>query len=114
MAKKQHETQKLHKEGTGGWLLEGHEFIEWQDNAGSLWIQGPSGSGKSVLSSAVIRKLEDDQRLSGELGNPAAVAFFYFDFKNKEAQAVETALRRIVLQLSAQSPHQYRVQWRSY
>jgi hypothetical protein len=36
---------------------------------------------------------------------PPAVAFFYFDFRKKETQSIEIALRRIVLQLSAQSPH---------
>jgi hypothetical protein len=39
------------------------------------------------------------------LGTAApAIAFFYFDFRSKETQSVELALRRIVLQLSAQSP----------
>ncbi|KAF7348832.1 HET-domain-containing protein [Mycena venus] len=108
MGQKQHDTQKLRKEGTGSWFLEGRMFIEWQDSPGSLWIQGPSGSGKTVLSSAVIRKLFDDQQLSEDLGKSCAVAFFYFDFKTKEGQTVETALRRIVLQLSAQSPYRYR------
>ncbi|KAJ6487592.1 hypothetical protein C8R45DRAFT_252300 [Mycena sanguinolenta] len=40
MRQKQHETQKLRREGTGRWFLEGNKFIEWQDNPGSLWIQG--------------------------------------------------------------------------
>jgi hypothetical protein len=48
-----------------------------------------------------------DQELFSDLGTSSAVAFFYFDFKDKEGQAVETALRRIVLQLSAQSLHPY-------
>ncbi|KAJ7646425.1 ankyrin repeat-containing domain protein [Mycena polygramma] len=108
MGQKQHDTQKLRKEGTGRWFLEGRIFIEWQDCPGSLWVQGPSGSGKTVLSSAVIRKLFDDRELFEDLGKSCAVAFFYFDFKAKESQTVETALRRIVLQLSAQSPYRYR------
>jgi hypothetical protein len=65
MKQKQHETQKLRKEGTGTWFLKGTKFIEWQDNAGALWIQGPckpvsfwsvlnanskiAGTGKTVL-----------------------------------------------------------------
>ncbi|KAJ7445578.1 ankyrin repeat-containing domain protein [Mycena latifolia] len=111
MKRKQLETQKLRQEGTGFWLLEGDTFINWQDNSGSLWIQGPSGSGKSVLGSAVISKLVSDKQIFKDLkysSPPPAVAFFYFDFKDNEGQAVETALRRIILQLSAQSPHPYR------
>ncbi|KAJ7846468.1 hypothetical protein B0H13DRAFT_2093166 [Mycena leptocephala] len=41
MLQKQHDTQELHKEGTGRWLLDGDQFIEWQDNPGALWIRGP-------------------------------------------------------------------------
>ncbi|KAJ7127801.1 ankyrin repeat-containing domain protein [Mycena epipterygia] len=108
MAKKQHDTLELHKAGTGRWFLKGSEFMEWQDNPGALWIQGPSGSGKSVLSSAVIKKLIDDRKFLKEMGKSSAVAFFYFDFKNKESHAVESALRRIILQLSAQAPNRYR------
>ncbi|KAJ7458853.1 ankyrin repeat-containing domain protein [Mycena latifolia] len=110
MKRKQLETHKLRQEGTGLWLLEGDTFINWQDNPGSLWIQGPSGAGKSVLGSAVISKLVSDKQLFKDLRNsnpPPAVAFFYFDFKDNEGQAVESALRRIILQLSAQSPHPY-------
>lgn len=56
-------------------------------------------------SSAVIQKLINDQQL---IEQSSAIAFFYFDFKDKEGHAVERALRRMVLQLSAQSPHRYR------
>ncbi|KAJ7811927.1 hypothetical protein B0H13DRAFT_1926431 [Mycena leptocephala] len=110
MSQKQHDTEKLRKDGTGHWFLEGDRFIEWQDHAGFLWIEGPSGAGKSVLSSTVIKQLFADARLfdDGEKSRPPAVAFFYFDFRDKERQSVESALRRIVLQLSAQSPHSYR------
>ncbi|KAJ7768687.1 hypothetical protein DFH07DRAFT_954580 [Mycena maculata] len=112
MKQKQAETQKLRKEGTGRWLLDGEKFIEWQDNAGSLWIVGPSGAGKSVLSSAVINnQLFDDRRLFKDQADapPApAVTFFYFDFWSQQGESVENVLRRMVLQLSAQSPYLYR------
>ncbi|KAJ7434124.1 ankyrin repeat-containing domain protein [Mycena galericulata] len=114
MGQKQHDTQKLRKEGTGHWFLDSDEFIEWQDNPGSLWIQGPSGAGKSVLSSTAIRKLVNDQQLFKDFGKSAAVAFFYFDFKMKKGQMVETALRRIILQLSSQTPFPYKALDRHY
>ncbi|KAJ6586258.1 hypothetical protein DFH09DRAFT_1028501 [Mycena vulgaris] len=111
MKQKQVETLELRHEGTGDWLLEGDEFIQWQDNPGLLWIRGPSGSGKSVLSSTIISELVDDQRGLKDLANacpPPAIAFFYFDFKEKQGQAIDRALRRIILQLSAQSPNPYK------
>ncbi|KAJ7269760.1 ankyrin repeat-containing domain protein [Mycena rebaudengoi] len=109
MAQKQHDTQALRQEGTGKWFLEGDKFVYWQDHPGSLWIQGSSGAGKSVLSSAAITKLIHDNSLFNGRGKSAAVAFFYFDFKNKTDHAVERALRRIVLQLAAQSRCHYEI-----
>ncbi|KAJ7192813.1 hypothetical protein GGX14DRAFT_324553, partial [Mycena pura] len=106
MTEKQNNTQNLHQKGTGNWLLDDDRFVEWQNYAGSLWIHGPSGAGKSVLCSIIIGKLRDDQwRFKHE--KRTAIAFFYFDFKEEKRQSVEIALRRIVLQLSAQSPHFY-------
>ncbi|KAF7341271.1 Pfs domain-containing protein [Mycena venus] len=106
----QHDTEKLRTEGTGQWFLQDKRFIEWENNAGMLWIEGPSGAGKSVLSSTVIQKLFADRRLfEAETKPPPAVAFFYFNFRNKDTQNVEIMLRRIVLQLSAASPHPYRI-----
>ncbi|KAJ6527962.1 hypothetical protein DFH09DRAFT_1413883 [Mycena vulgaris] len=107
MAQKQDETEKLWKDGTGQWLLNNDQFVKWQNYAGSLWIRGESGTGKSVLSSAVISTLTEDRRLLGTRGKSSAVAFFYFDFNFKQGQPVETALRRLILQLSAQSPDPY-------
>ncbi|KAJ7142814.1 ankyrin repeat-containing domain protein, partial [Mycena epipterygia] len=99
---KQSEIQKLRKEGTGSWFLNSAQFIEWQNHPGCLWILGPSGAGKSVLSSALINKLVADKELFDPEKAPA-VAFFYFDIKDRGGQTVESALRRIILQLSAQS-----------
>ncbi|KAJ7763139.1 ankyrin repeat-containing domain protein [Mycena maculata] len=101
VAEKQHEMQKLHHTGTGGWFLDGHEFRKWKENAGLLWMKGQSGTGKSVLSSTVISKLFEDRQQG------TAVAYFYFDFRDKQKQLVEMMLRSIILQLSAQSHHPY-------
>lgn len=53
----------------------------------------------------VVNELFTDQKRSA--AGTIALAFFYFDFRNREAQSVEIALRRIVLQLSAQCPRPY-------
>ncbi|KAJ7871537.1 ankyrin repeat-containing domain protein [Mycena leptocephala] len=101
MSQKQHDTENLRKEGTGNWFLEGNKFVEWKEKMGSLWIEGPSGAGKTVLRRELL--FFPYFEIEGELHTPA-IAFFYFDFRSKETQSVELALRRIVLQLSAQSP----------
>ncbi|KAJ7669092.1 ankyrin repeat-containing domain protein [Mycena rosella] len=116
MKQKHLETLQLRKDGTGIWLLEGDMLNSWQDNPGLLWIMGQSGTGKSVLSSAVISKLQHDAQIFQAMKNcpPPAIAFFYFDFKDKEGQAMDSALRRIVLQLSAQSVHPHRALEQQY
>ncbi|KAJ7690388.1 hypothetical protein B0H17DRAFT_983179, partial [Mycena rosella] len=98
MKQKQLKTLQLRKDGTGLWLLEGDMLRSWQDNPGSLWITG-----------RLINKLGNDTQLFQAMTNrpPPAIAFFYFDFRNEDGQAMHSALRRIVLQLSAQSPRPY-------
>ncbi|KAF7358055.1 Sensor protein gacS [Mycena venus] len=44
-----HELQSLRHKDTGSWLLHDDQFIRWKATPGSLWIQGISGTGKSVL-----------------------------------------------------------------
>ncbi|KAE9393572.1 hypothetical protein BT96DRAFT_923980 [Gymnopus androsaceus JB14] len=36
-------------EGTGEWILNHPEYVEWKQNPGILWIQGKAGSGKTIL-----------------------------------------------------------------
>ncbi|KAJ7047048.1 hypothetical protein C8F04DRAFT_1227162, partial [Mycena alexandri] len=104
MRPKQHDTEALCMEGTGLWLFEDAKFIEWEDNPGVLWIEAPSGAGKSVLASTVIKHLFDGQEGISELQPPPPpVAFFYFDFRYQDRQSLEIALRRLILQLSAYS-----------
>jgi hypothetical protein len=46
--------------GTGQWLLERDEFLNWRDDPQSsnvLWCHGIPGAGKTVLSSVVVHKL---------------------------------------------------------
>ncbi|KAF7349474.1 HET-domain-containing protein [Mycena sanguinolenta] len=106
MKDKHHAMEKLRADGTGRWLLENDIFVEWEDNSGVLWIEGPSGTGKSVLSSIVIQRLFQQRRQF--TAHASGVAFFYFDFGHRETQSLEIALRRMILQLSAQSPNQFR------
>ncbi|CAH0018709.1 unnamed protein product, partial [Clonostachys rhizophaga] len=64
---------RLRYSGTGNWLLNHASFRQWtSDGVRSpiLWLTGPEGSGKSVLSSVITH------HLSQTLQDPAAYIYF--------------------------------------
>ncbi|KAL0258664.1 hypothetical protein SLS55_006163 [Diplodia seriata] len=65
--------KELHQEGTGVWFLQSDAFHEWTERRTPLiWIHGIPGSGKTILSSAIIEKLLENQRAND------AILYFYF------------------------------------
>ncbi|KAH9986506.1 hypothetical protein BJV77DRAFT_1070932 [Russula vinacea] len=70
-----------HHKGTGLWFTESSVFRDWKTSGSLLWINGKPGSGKSVLTSAIIQDIE---RIS-EAGS-AHMAYFFFDFKDTGKQ----------------------------
>ncbi|KAF7328224.1 Pfs, NACHT and ankyrin domain protein [Mycena venus] len=92
----QHDAAQKRHPNTGLWLFKRMEFMGWIYAQNSLlWLQGISGSGKTVLSSSII----DTLRVRAE-----PLAFFYFDTNNSEQREVTQLLRSLVWQLSARGP----------
>ncbi|KAK8099700.1 uncharacterized protein PG998_012941 [Apiospora kogelbergensis] len=64
---------KLRYEGTCEWVFDSQEFKEWEGAGGDrgrlLWIYGPPGFGKTVLSASIIKHLKSK-------GN-GSVAYFF-------------------------------------
>ena len=88
---------KRHKD-TGVWLLNHPTFLSWKSADHSLlWLHGKPGSGKTILSSTVIRSLLDAS------GSDTIVAYFYFDFQTHEKQLFQNFLNSIVVQLLSMS-----------
>ncbi|KAJ7256360.1 ankyrin repeat-containing domain protein [Mycena rebaudengoi] len=95
----------LRHESTCLWLLQDERFMHWQDHPGELlWIEGSSGTGKTILSSTVIEQLFLDRAAHG-CQNRTAIAYFYFDFGDSSKQFIDNAIRRLILQISAQCPN---------
>ena len=87
-------------DGTGKWLLESSEFLEWNTRPSSfLWLQGFAGSGKSILCSSVINELLTQSTSS----SGTAVCYYYFDYKNSVKTKTESMLKSIIKQLALQS-----------
>ncbi|KAH9013199.1 hypothetical protein EDB85DRAFT_2098425 [Lactarius pseudohatsudake] len=87
-----------HHKGTAAWLTRGDAFKGWRTDGCLLWVHGKPGSGKSILSSVIIRDIEDicNARF-------ASMAYFYFDFKDTAKQDSRALLSSLLIQLSDQS-----------
>lgn len=85
--------------GTGLWFIGSRAFADWEQHSGSfLWLHGIPGCGKTVLSSTIIKHLENSAR-------PAhATLYFFFDFNDKNKQTLENMLRALVVQLYLRQP----------
>lgn len=90
--------QKKRQQGTGLWLLESPIFLNWKCADHSLlWLHGKAGSGKTILSSTVIRSLLDEDR------GDKMIAYFFFDFQTHEKQSFQNFLSSTVVQLFSQN-----------
>ncbi|CUS15227.1 unnamed protein product, partial [Tuber aestivum] len=86
----------LREPGTGNWLLQGNEYIDWKGGRGGvLWLHGIPGCGKSVLSATAI---EDVQILCNS-NDDHAIGYFYFTFSDSEKQKLCNLLLSLIGQL---------------
>ncbi|KAI9449038.1 hypothetical protein BJY52DRAFT_1228002 [Lactarius psammicola] len=87
-----------HHDGTAAWCTKGITLADWKTSGSLLWIHGKPGSGKSILSSVIIR----DIKSTSDAGL-AFLAYFYFDFKDTTKQDSRALLSSLLVQLSDQS-----------
>ncbi|KEF52661.1 uncharacterized protein A1O9_11078 [Exophiala aquamarina CBS 119918] len=83
------------------WLLDGKKFKRWvrDEKAQLLWIQGPPGSGKTVISAHIA---------SGYLQNlcpQSAICYFFCSRLSEDQNDGVGMLRGILYQLYAQRPY---------
>ncbi|KAH8759189.1 hypothetical protein BGZ57DRAFT_801794 [Hyaloscypha finlandica] len=85
-------------EGTCTWLVDTPEFETWMfarlPTPAMLWIHGPPGVGKSVLSSFIIRHLKQHNM---------PCQFFFFRHSDLSKRRFNSLLRSLAYQLSAYS-----------
>ena len=80
-------------EGSGLWFLQSDAFAKWRTQRNSfLWLNGIPGCGKTILSSAVIKEL--DNTLPSE-----PLLYFYFTFNDTSKQTLESMVRSLITQL---------------
>ena len=80
-------------EGSGLWFLQSHAFAKWRRRRNSfLWLNGIPGCGKTILSSAIIKELNNT--LPSE-----PLLYFYFNFNDTGKQTLESMVRSLISQL---------------
>ncbi|KAK8038613.1 hypothetical protein PG993_007024 [Apiospora rasikravindrae] len=90
---------------TGEWILGDARFHNWMSSENSLlWLHGKAGSGKSFLSTTVIKHLKSDE-ISKDIDEVYnAMAYFYFDFRDPSKQTRNNLLRSLIAQISQGRP----------
>ncbi|PON28927.1 hypothetical protein TGAM01_v202035 [Trichoderma gamsii] len=88
-----------HETGTNEWLIsDSEEFKAWETGDRSLlWLHGKAGSGKSILTSSVIKYLRDQYASNSSLST--ALAYFYFSFSDPQKQRVDVMLASLIKQI---------------
>ncbi|KAK8094948.1 hypothetical protein PG997_001633 [Apiospora hydei] len=94
-----------HTKSTGEWILVDERFHRWMSAHNSfLWLHGKAGSGKSFLSTTVIKHLKPEERSDVIDEVYDTMAFFYFDFRDPSKQTRNNMLRSLIAQISQGRP----------
>ena len=97
-----HKNRRLPSSGL--WLLQGEDYLRWQDseNSSIAWVRGTSGTGKTMLLSNIVDHLEGK---IVEEGSPDRIAFFYVSSEQQTSAESDPdeVIRNLVRQL-AHSP----------
>ena len=85
--------------GSCEWILSRPVFQSWLDDESArsrmLWVYGPPGCGKSVLSSFVVRQLQD-------MGHMCQ--YFFFSFGDSLKRTINLLLRSLAYQMATVVP----------
>ncbi|KAH9885699.1 ankyrin repeat-containing domain protein [Xylariomycetidae sp. FL2044] len=86
---------------TGLWFVNSEGLSTWMRTPCSFfWVYGIAGCGKTILTTSAIEKVTTYSRDNVGVG----IAYYYFDFTDKEKQISEKLICSILKQLSMQCP----------
>ncbi|TVY61703.1 Vegetative incompatibility protein HET-E-1 [Fusarium oxysporum f. sp. cubense] len=89
--------REAYHSGTGHWLLNNPQYLTWKfQNNSFLWLNGNSGTGKTILSSTVIEDIRNSPL--PQLRN-CAILYFYITFTDSQKQCLDAILRSLINQL---------------
>ncbi|KAH8678369.1 ankyrin repeat protein [Xylariales sp. PMI_506] len=78
---------------SGQWFLRSSAYKAWEkDRSSFLWLNGIPGCGKTILSSTVVKNLQESKACDSLL-------YFYFDFSDAQKQSLENLVCSLLDQL---------------
>ncbi|KAI9855289.1 MAG: hypothetical protein M1824_006216 [Vezdaea acicularis] len=88
--------------GTCEWLLDREEYVAWlnDENISVLWLLGGPGTGKTMLSSFLVDKLEERLQRTPK----TILVYFFCDNKDANRNRDTAILRGLMLQILRQLP----------
>ncbi|KAL5321110.1 hypothetical protein ACEPPN_011922 [Leptodophora sp. 'Broadleaf-Isolate-01'] len=93
--------QRKKQAHTGSWFLRGSQYSQWKGGLTPLlWVAGSPGSGKTVLCSTIIENLREYSTMD----TSAMMAYYYFDFSEADKLTLDSFIRSIIVQLTANLP----------
>ena len=85
---------------TGQWFLNGKIFAEWiHGKEPVIWLNGDVGSGKTILCSSIIEKVQPSTTSSDSLSQ-GTMAYFYISWADARTQDLGVILRSILAQVA--------------
>ena len=87
------EASRMRHKDTGSWLLEDTRYTSWKESPASfLWLYGIPGCGKTVLSSTIIKNLQEDPDMT-------TLLYFFFSFTDNQKQSPQQLICSLASQL---------------
>lgn len=89
--------------GSGTWFLQSQQYSQWKSSSrASLWLHGVAGCGKTVLTSSIIKDLEQEIDSEPLPARTPILLYFFFDFRDAKKRSQEEMIRSLVYQLQCQ------------
>jgi Cdc6-like AAA superfamily ATPase len=91
---------KLRVGDTGSWLIDSPAYSDWYHRNGCLfWLYGIAGSGKTILCSTLIEKVQE--RNAADADHDLKIAYVYFSIQDLSKQTTDYLVRSLLRQLSS-------------
>jgi Cdc6-like AAA superfamily ATPase len=83
--------------------LQSQQYSKWKSSpSASLWLHGLAGCGKTVLTSSIIKDMEQEINSDPLTPSTPILLYFFFDFRDVKKQSLKEMAISLVYQLHCQ------------